>query len=714
MTNKADLLLVLHFHQPVGNFDYIIKRVCDRCYKPFLNMISRYPKIKWNLHFSGSLLEWLESNAPDIIASIRKMVKNGQAELMAGAMYEPILSIIPERDRMGQIESMRRYISSLFHTDAKGAWIPERTWEPHLVSSMAKAGIEYVTLDDTHLLYAGLKKEETYGYFVSEDNGSMVRVFPSDKKLRYNIPFSEPEETFDYMKKVAKQVSNPLFTYADDVEKFGEWPNTFRLVYEQKWLERFLNGLTENNGWLTTLKLSDCLNNIMPSGAVYIPTASYEEMLKWALPVQAEVSLQKIEDELEREGRRDEYLPFIRGGFFRNFFAKYHEANQMHKRMLYVSKMLGRSHGSAGRGLKEAYKELYKGQCNCAYWHGLFGGLYLYHLRKATYEHILRAEKIYSDSVTAGKRPRCEITDFDADGYDEAIMQNRDIWLCVKPSSGGTIVELDVKKSSLNLLNVLTRYRELYHENMSETLEAEKGKELRLRRPSKSGRDIGRIPYDGYRRAMFVDHFFGEEVTLRDFEEADYDEKGDFVDSKYDFKVAKGGDLLTMKRDGRAYGQKVKLSKEIVLKGAKLEVTYNIKNAGKSKRRFRFATEIPFIMPDADSWQYNYFLDNEGYNIDTRGETDDIRGMRIADAKSELAISLDSSKACSLWRFPITTFSRSEKGFEENYQGSVIVPNWRFTLKDGENFRVTLSFAVGMPPISRDKAQWKEEASIQL
>ncbi|MBL7071477.1 MAG: DUF1926 domain-containing protein [Candidatus Omnitrophica bacterium] len=694
---KAKLLLVLHFHQPVGNFDDVIKRVCERCYKPFLDTIVKYPKIKWNLHLSGSLLEWLASNAPEITNTVKVIVESGQAELLGGAMYEPILPVIPEKDRIGQIKAMQRYLLSTFNVKPEGAWISERVWEPQLASSLAKSGIKYLILDDTHLLYAGLRKDQTYGYFVSEDNGNIVRIFPSDKKLRYTMPFRAVDESLDYIKNIASKTENAAITYGDDVEKFGEWPHTFDLVYKDKWLERFLSAIMKNSAWLSTQKISDHMKDSEPSGMVYVPAASYEDMLKWALPVDANLSLQRIEDRIESEGRKDEYLPFIRGGFFRNFFTKYHEANQMHKRMLYVSNLLAACAESGGHeaALKGAYQELYRGQCNCAYWHGLFGGLYLFHLRKAVYEHILKAEEIYEDSLKHKKGIRFEVMDFDSDGHDEIIAQNKDIWLCVKPSSGGTIAELDVKKIYFNLLNVMTRYREFYHENAS-------------------GEGRSKIYYDSYRRAMFVDHFLGEKTSFRGFEKGVHEEEGDFIDARYDFKASGDHGRIVMKRNGTAYGQEVRLSKEFILKGPSLEAVYNIKNTGKAGRKFHFATEIPFIMPDAASWRYNYVINGEGRNIDTGGEADGSSSVDITDAKNELSISIGFSKECSLWRFPLTTFSRCEKGFEENYQGSLMVPNWRFTLKSGENFRVKISLNIEIARFIADAASWKEETLIRL
>ena len=46
---RADLLLIIHFHQPVGNFENVMKRVHDNCYKPFLDMVSRYPDLKMSI-----------------------------------------------------------------------------------------------------------------------------------------------------------------------------------------------------------------------------------------------------------------------------------------------------------------------------------------------------------------------------------------------------------------------------------------------------------------------------------------------------------------------------------------------------------------------------------------------------------------------------------------------------------------------------------------
>src|SRR5207247_1313477 len=66
---------------------------------------------------------------------------------------------------------------------------------------------------------------------------------------------------------------------------------------------------------------------------------------------------------------------FLRGGHWRNFLVKYPEANRMHKKMLALS-ALCRARGDP----PAARRAIGRAQCNDAYWHGVFGGLYLPHL----------------------------------------------------------------------------------------------------------------------------------------------------------------------------------------------------------------------------------------------------------------------------------------------------------------------------------------------
>ncbi|MBN1871887.1 MAG: DUF1926 domain-containing protein [Candidatus Omnitrophica bacterium] len=687
------LLLTLHFHQPVGNFDSVVERVHDDCYRPFLDTVASYPAIKFNMHLSGSLLDWFLKNRPETIALIKGMVAAGNVELVGGAIYEPVFSTIPRDDLIGQIDMMRRMTKDLFKRDFKSAWIPERVWEPHLVTELATAGIENLVLDDTHFLYAGITKDRTYGYYISEDNGNTVRIFASDKPLRYTIPFRPVEESLKYMKDVTSRIPDAVFMYGDDVEKFGEWPGTHKLVYEDGWLKEFLDCLEKNKAWLSTETIGECVESRGALGRVYLPTASYEEMLEWALPLETRESYQKIKRDIENNDKTEEYLPFIRGGFFRNFFSKYYESNQMHKRMLYVSSRLRKAKGKIKhKDLFRARRELYKGQCNCAYWHGMFGGVYLYHLRRSVYENLLKAEEIMNRSLGGKIGEAVQVNDFDGDGSPEVIMQNRNIWMCAKPSSGGTIIEFDARETHCNILNIMTRYREYYHKDWEEK------EQTRMRSSSKTQPDSNPkevIKYDTFRKAAFTDYLLDGSVNLEDFEKGRFT-KSDFPNAPFDFKVKNG--RLVMERKTTISDSAATLRKEFSLHKNCLKAKYVFEEASVGEKSGIFGVELPFIMPDANSFRYVYRFNDQtqgGFGIESKGATPRVRKVLVFDQNGGFNLEFTFSEECDIWRFPIKTVSRFERGYEEIYQGSVIFARWELSrlLSGGREIRIDLKLS---------------------
>ena len=157
------LIFGIHIHQPVGNFDSVFESAYDKCYLPFLKTIANHPSIKFCLHTTGPLFNWIEQNKPEWFELLRKMLASGQVDMMGGGFYEPILSVIPMEDSIGQIEKMSNYIKKKFGVVPKGMWTAERIWEPGLPAIMAGAGMTYTVLDDTHFRWAGLKDEQLFG-----------------------------------------------------------------------------------------------------------------------------------------------------------------------------------------------------------------------------------------------------------------------------------------------------------------------------------------------------------------------------------------------------------------------------------------------------------------------------------------------------------------------------------------------------------------------
>ena len=137
-----NLILGNHNHQPVGNFDFVFESTYQKAYKPFLDMLEKYKDIKFNFHYTGSLLLWIEKNHPEHIEKLKNLAKEKRIEIQSGGFYEPIMPSIPDKDKDIQIQKLNNYIKDKFDFNPKGAWIAERVWEPTLVKNLAKNGIK--------------------------------------------------------------------------------------------------------------------------------------------------------------------------------------------------------------------------------------------------------------------------------------------------------------------------------------------------------------------------------------------------------------------------------------------------------------------------------------------------------------------------------------------------------------------------------------------
>jgi len=728
LKKKINFAMALHFHQPVDNFDHVFKEAYEKSYRPFIDILERFPQIRVTLHYSGSLLEWIENNRPELLKRIAGLVEKGQVEMMTGGFYEPILCVIPRRDSIGQISMLTEYIKDNFHTEPQGMWLPERIWEPHLPSILHDAGIKYLVVDDTHFRYAGLLEHQLYGYYSTEDEGKVVYLFPSSERLRYTIPFREPHETIEYLRDLATEEGDRVLVYGDDGEKFGLWPETYNWVYNQRWLERFFETLTHESSWINITTLSGVFKDVRPHGRVYIPTASYREMMEWSLPTESGSLFEEVLNEVRHSGNDRRYIPFLRGGFWRNFLEKYPEANNMHKKMLRVSNKvvrlldgkdqtltpayIGECVARKGQGLPqniyEAFIELWRGQVNCPYWHGVFGGLYLGHLRAAVYRHLIKAERIADDAQYKNRNwIEVEAVDFDCDGSEELVVTMPEISFVVDTHKGGMLTELDHRPSFSNLLNTLARRPEVYHKKISaDNNRGHSGEGVHsIHDIVKSKEDNLHLylHYDTYRRGMLIDHIFGSGTTLDAVIQNRYEDLGGFPWIPYtsSIKEIKGGKVITLEGESHVYGNRINIVKKVKIESGnpKLEFSYTVKNAAGDTVELWFGPEFNFAMLDGSSDLCQYYM--KGAPLEdscqrSRGESKDVSAIGIRNQLISIDIGLSFSENCTLWRYPVETISQSESGFEREYQSSVLIPHWRFHLAEGREWSVQITLELGV------------------
>jgi alpha-amylase len=639
---------------------------------------------------------------PEIIDRMRGMVQRGQLELLTGAYYEAILAVIPEQDRIGQIRKLSRLIRDTFGTTPRGMWLAERVWEPQLVSSIAKADVEFVMVDDTHFRHAGLGDDQLLGYYVTEDLGHTVNVLPIDKTLRYTVPFRPLSETFEYFRRVASGDNKRVVVHADDGEKFGVWPRTYRTVYEEGWLDSFCRMLEQESAWVKTSHVGTVVDLFPPSGRIYLPTASYAEMMKWALHAEPQVALERFEYSLKEKNLYEENALFVRAGFWRNFFTKYPEANRMHKKMLRVAAKVHAAEATETAG-DDLLESLWAGQCNDPYWHGVFGGLYLPNLRFPVYRSLLTAEHGV-DMLNPVAYPNVEDVDFDADGKLETVVESSRFDLCFTPATGASMIELSVKPEAVNLLDILTRREEGYHRKLREAAAGRPvaGQTIEVK---ETGLDR-HLFFDWYQHGSLIDHFFGEGTTLQQVLQAQYPELGDFVNQPYTVKHATNGKTVevTFERQGAVWRNgtphKLSVQKTVTLVDGSetFDVAYAVTNREQQAVDLWFGIEWCFGSMAGDAPDRYYEFDSHQIpdrRLRSIGEEEDVRNIRLVDRWLKLQAGLALSVPATVWRFPIETVSLSEGGFERIYQGSVVIPQWRFRLEGRQDRGDKHVFKVG-------------------
>ncbi len=657
---KTALLLGLHCHQPVDNFHEVLDEAIEKSYLPFFEVAQAYPEFIFSVHYSGWLLEYIRDHAPKLFALMQKLAKRGQVEFLTGGFYEPILASIPSRDRRAQIDKLSDFIEAYFGQRPKGLWLTERVWDGAIARDLVKCGIEYVVVDDYHFISSGFDVENLNGYFLTEEGGKRLKLFPINKHLRYQIPFAPEAEPVAYLEEIAsEQVSAGVIF--DDGEKFGIWPKTHEWVYEKGWLKRFIEVVLESDK-IETMQYREYLKRACPISLAYLPTTSYFEMGEWSLRAEDAVKMEKIREALSERFSVEEIEKFVKGSIWKNFLVKYYESNQIHKRMLSLSKK---------RLDDEAYlEELYKAQCNDVLWHGVFGGIYLPNLRDNAWRFIIGCENI---AHSKSGKTRIEIDDANCDGYDEIKCVTDDLICVFDTRVGGALCELDVRDKAFNFANTLTRYNEAYHTHIREACEHEQQHTV-----PKEEEGISTIhnetienpqqylPYlieDWYLKNSFVDHIVDEGFSLEDFQKCRFREYGDFANQPFTItKVKKRG--FTLMREGGIYEGDHRSAASLRKRFRLEKNTIDFKTTLKSER-----AGLYYLM------EHNFhFADSRAVEIE--GEKFAKEHILLAKESLELhdpytgkRIYFSFNQPVDVYIYSLDTLSQSEAGFELTNQG---------------------------------------------
>jgi hypothetical protein len=412
---KGGLRIILgsHNHIPYGAGDGEGEHIYAARLKPFIQTLNQFPNIPAVLHYSGTLLTWLEANHPELIHILEGLIARKQVEILGGGFYEPMMPLLPYNDKVGQIELLTAYLRKKFGKRPQGCWIPQAAWEQHLVGVLDACGMSYTFLEERHFLAAGFPDSRPCAPCISENQGKITVVFPLSTRLREAFAIRNADQVLD------------------------------RLIQNTASQETLITVFPEQ----------------LFAGGDESPEASYSRFFESLSRVSNAVEFTTPAKYYKNPGSLHKaYFP---GDAGRNFLIDYPEANDLYAKMLFTHALINQLRGDKARK-QNAREELWKAQGYTLFTPGTAaapppGGncadIHRSSLRKAVYKALLGAERICRDQ---GKfAPSLLAFDFDFDGKTEYLFQDRNI-NCYVTSAGASVFELDYLPKTWNYLDTFS------------------------------------------------------------------------------------------------------------------------------------------------------------------------------------------------------------------------------------------------------------------
>jgi alpha-amylase len=256
-----------------------------------------------------------------------------------------------------------------------------------------------------------------------------------------------------------------------------------------------------------------------------------------------------------------------------------------------------------------------RAQCNDAYWHGVFGGLYLPHLRAAIWRELAAAERALRQDEGTG----VEALDLDADGEHELWIHSPRQSAIIAPARGGAIeVLLDLERG-INLCDVVARHPEAYHSLPDPAAT-----------PTGEGGAVPAPPVDHERRGLLMDRFIAGTA-----------QREDFVQGTVPMLRSLTGTRLMESWDVRPDRVEVRLGMPGFHKVIRME---------------------PGGTVHCD-WEWDAGFAGDG------------GGWFSTELSCSAPVSLSAGGA-ERWEYPVETVARSERGLDRTTQGQAVVLAW--------------------------------------
>ena len=276
------IVLYLHMHQPYrvkhysifsvdhdhdywtnkdwyagSNNERIFKKVAEKSYRPMLKQLGKLiettDKFKFSLSMTGTFLEQAEEWAPDVIDSIRKLVRTGRVEIV-NETYNHSLSFFVDRDEFeAEVRLHQDRVRELFGVETKVFRNTELAYNNDLAQWAESFGFKGIIAEGWDKILETRTPNKVY----RPDGCNSIKLLTKNYRLSDDIAFRFSNKTWnEWPLTVDKYIrwletagnQGPVINLFMDFETFGEnvWKDTGIFEFFNDLVLRWSNDSSHN------------------------------------------------------------------------------------------------------------------------------------------------------------------------------------------------------------------------------------------------------------------------------------------------------------------------------------------------------------------------------------------------------------------------------------------------------------------------------------
>jgi 4-alpha-glucanotransferase len=713
----------LNFHQSQATRADAFEDLFDEVYEPLLDLLEASSTLRLSLSFSGNVLEHALARRPAFLDRLGILQRDGRIELLGGAFYGPVLSAIPERDALGQIQYTTAFHRQHLQSNPSGVWLALQAWDPALPSVLTAAGVDYTLLDAGHFLAAGCGVHDLEGYYTTERSGQAVSLVPLHREIGVKIARGD-KDLPNFFEGLAARGRGEASLFAFSMEGHA--------LMRGAGLESLTELVATHSHWLKTELPGEFVGRQASRGRVYLSGCVDPSLSRWLRPAEAGRRYLALSEALEGIGMLEDARPLLGPVLWDNALVKYPEANRLHKRMLRVSHRVDKLRSvvlaSARKSsetegverarslLGKACTALWQAQNHCFYWHGpqAIPGLYDARARGHALRLLLSVERTVDRLLKDPSLQQWTLSrgDFDADGVEELLVRTPHFSALIHPRLAGGLVELDLRQSMLSVQSEFSPVDEpepIHLAGHEIALVFEDADERAAWEGGAAAAD--QLPRSGLsmrRRGAFVDRFLGPETTLSSFARRQFRELGSFSTEPYEM-------LPVVRPEGEGESGTVTLSRSAAVKDVEEVALLRV------EKSYRFGVVHPRLLLDVDifnrsrdaargwyglEWSFGVpsgalagvrvegaLGDEEASLVELNEKGVDLgllSWLQWADNDSDLRIRIRFSEPLTVWWVPVDGSYSTEDGAESCLQGNTFLFHRPLEIWGEETSRLSL------------------------